>query len=741
MKVFTHTLIGVSVLAVSQAMCLSTAAAQDVASDQAVLNGDTGEIIVTAQRRNERLQDVPISMAVIGGADLASNQIATAAELAHRIPNFSITRTPGGLAVTMRGVGASTASPSLEQSIVTFVDGVYGGNNRQFQGAFLDVGQIEVLRGPQGALVGKNTVAGAINILTRRPTDEFSGYIDANYDFLLDGPTIEGALNVPLGGGFAMRFAGRYADLQGYVRNVTTNRDEPTQEEYIGRVTLGYDNGGPVTAFIKYEHSESDGVGTLQQIISPSTPGYELDYRKFSFASDRPETNIFNTDNLVAQFDFDLDWATLTSITAYSGFDSQEHLDSDFTPVNGGISDFNMKLDQFSQELRLVSSTEGNFDYAVGALFQIADLLETRTTGILVAPNASTYRIMDQETKDISFYGQLGYDLGQFRIQGSLRYSNVRKKANYKRFQGPQALQYTGNLVRNFNGELENDLWDPSITLQYRPNSRMMFYASYQHGSKGGGFQGAIANAEAPTFVILPESAESYEAGAKLSFGGGSYFNLAAFHTTYTDLQVSAAVLAADGLSAPFFVSNAGSARVIGVEFDSLLRISPVLDLLFNGAWNPEAKFTSFRSGPCPIDGSVVPPGANPGSCDLTDLRLPYSPKFQATATATYKQPIGDSLLFTASGTAIYRGDARQATDLDRRNVQEAFWKFDARVAIGAIDGRWELGVVGRNLTDKLTINSLGVGGFSATVLGKTDVNTVGVAPPRQILATASFKF
>lgn len=741
MRIFARALVGVSTLAVSQAMCLSTAMAQGATTAQSIERND-GEIIVTAQRRNERLQDVPISISVVGGESLSDNAIQNASELSTRLPNFVMNRTPGGINVTMRGVGSSTASPSLEQSIVTFVDGIYGGNNRQFRGTFLDVERIEVLRGPQGALVGKNTVAGAINILTRRPTDEFGGYMNANYDFLLDGPTVEGALNIPLGNGFAMRVAGRYADLDGYVYNVLTDRDEPTQEDFTGRISLGYDNGGPVTAFVKYEHSESDGVGNPIQVWAPSRPGYELDYRKNAFIAGDEEATIYNTDSLVAQFDFDLGWATLTSISGYTGFEAIDRLDADWTPVPGGVAQFSLSLDQFSQELRLVSSSDGNFDYAAGALFQTSDLFDRGSLNLLALPPASSSSTMNQNTRDISIYGQAGYDFGPFRVQGSLRYSNVRKKADYRRIMGVQAFREIGTVVRNFSAEVENDLWDPSIVLQYRPTSNIMLYASYQHGSKSGGFQGAISNAEAFSFVILPEKAESYEVGAKLSFAGGSYFNITGFHTTYKDLQVSTAILGLDGLSAPFFVGNAATARVIGVEFDSVVRITPQFDLSFNGAWNPEAKFTSFRNAPCHDDGVFAPPGDRPGSCNVSGLRLPYSPKFQANATATYKQPIGDSLLFTASGSAFYRGDDRRsASDGGYYYYQDDFVKLEARVAIGAADGRWEIGVIGRNLTDQLTRDSVSVGGFSRTVLAAPDAHSVTVAPPRQILVTGSVKF
>jgi len=744
MKIASQALVGVSALSLMQLMAPAAAMAQDAPPANAGEEIGDVDIVVTAQRRDQRLQDVPISMAVIGGEALSDNAISNITELAPRIPNFQITRSPAASAVTMRGVGASTGSPSLEQSVVIFLDGIYGGNNRQFSAAFLDVGRIEVLRGPQGALVGKNTVAGAINILTRRPTNEFSGFLEANYDFLLDGPTIEGGVNVPLGSGFAARAVGRFSDLQGYIRNELSGRDEATQREWVGRLSIGYDNDGPVTAFLKYERSNSNGFGNGNQIWAPSKPGYELDFKKFARTLDRPERNRFDTNNLVAQFDFDFDWATLTSITGYSGFKYREHLDSDWTPLEGAISDFDMNLDQFSQELRLVSAANGNFDYAAGALLQVSDLYELRTSIVLQTQAASNVRIMNQTTKDISVYGQAGYNLGQFRLQGSLRFSNIRKDANYQRFTGPLAQQYSGIKVRDFNGELENNLWDPAVVLQYRPNSRVMLYASYQMGSKSGGFQGAIANAEQFSFVIFPERSKSFEAGAKVSFAGGSYFNLAAFHTTYDDLQISTAISSPDGLTSPFFTGNAGSARVIGLEIDSLIRLSRAFELTANGAWNPQAKYTSFRSGPCPnfpIAGPAYPAGDRPGSCNLSGLRLPYTPKLQASVSARYRQDISDNLRFTASGTANYRGDARQAVDVDDFNVQKEFVKFDARLAIGASDDSWEIGLVGRNLSDILTKQNVGAGGLTRTVLGAPDARGVTVSPPRQILLTGSFKF
>lgn len=692
------------------------------------------EIIVTAQRRAQSLQDVPISVAVIGGERMRENAIQTFQDLAPTIPNFSMTKTPAANVIAMRGIAPSPGSPSLEQSVVLFIDGVYGGNAKQFNAPFMDVERVEVLRGPQGALVGKNTSAGAINILSRRPTDNFEGYVNADYNFTFEGPTLEGGVNIPLTEDLAIRAVAKYSDVDGYMYNTVTGRHDGGAQQLVGRLSALYDRG-PLTVYAKYEHGDTEIDGNPVQAYSVLR-GRLLDHTKESKTLIRPEVDNLKTDNFVLQIDYDFGGHTLSSISGYSGFSSEMYEDSDFTEINGAESEFSQDLKQYSQELRLVSPAGGILEYAFGALYQKGDLDEQRTSGTLIALPTSTYRSFVVTTEDVSLYAQAALNLSeQLRLQGTLRYTETTKSARYRRITGPLSyIDGTGTLSRDFSDSIDENPLDPSVTLQYRPNRNVMLYATYQKGSKSGGFQGAISNAELATFRVGAESSQSTEIGAKLNFRSLGYLNLAAFRTEYEDLQVSTPIAGSTG----FFTGNAGDARVVGVELDGLLRLSHGFELEGSAAWNPTAKYLTYPSGPCAL--GQVSNGILPGSCDMTNVRLPYTPKTSGALTARYRGELPGGFQLTTSVTGTYQSATRKVDAYDPTAIQDTWTKFDARIAISDPTDRWEVALVGRNLTDETTLAYGGAGGLTSVVFAP-DARNVVVDPPRAVLLTASMKF
>jgi iron complex outermembrane receptor protein len=201
------------------------------------------EIIVTAQKRAQNLQDVPISMAVIGGDALTRNGVKDFTELKQYVPNFYAQPSPGNNAFFIRGIGSPPGNLAVEQTVGLFVDGIYGGHARQFQAPFLDIERIEVLRGPQGALVGKNTSAGAISGISARPTRDFMARIDGSAEFELGGGSLQGVLSGPLGEALAARIAVRYEKSDGYTHNSQLGGNEPKRESFFARGTLLYDAG------------------------------------------------------------------------------------------------------------------------------------------------------------------------------------------------------------------------------------------------------------------------------------------------------------------------------------------------------------------------------------------------------------------------------------------------------------------------------------------------------------------
>ncbi len=716
-------------------------AAATAPADEAAAAADTGleEIVVTAQKRAQNLQDVPISMQVVTGSNLQQSGIRTFEDLGLRVPNLTIVKTPAANIISMRGIASSAGSPSLEQSVAMFVDGIYGGASRQFAAPFLDIERMEVLRGPQGALVGKNTNAGALSITTAKPSEEFGGYIRGDYGLEQDGPTIEGAVNIPLAEGLAIRIAGKYSDVDGYMKNVTSNEDQPGRKEKTGRITIRYENG-PVTFTGKYEHSDVKMNGSPVQILSVAR-GRGIDYTKESKLNFSDEYDNLKADVAAAQFDMELGDYTLTTITGYSGFTNRNRIDADFTEVTGASADFDQVFKQYSQEVRLLSPTGRTIDFVVGAYGHIADLTEERTTGVLFAPAASTYRIFDQEDYVISGYASATANLTDaFRAVGSVRYTYEKKVARYRRYSGPNTYTdaRTGTLVADFRDRLGEGIVDPSATLQYDVNDDMMVYASWSKGSKGGGFQGAISNAVPFSFQFKPERSESFEGGVKATFRGLGSANIAVFRTKYSNLQVSTAIPSPDGLSAPFFTGNAGDAVVTGVEFDATLRLGAGFRLAGNGAWTPSAHYKDYTAGPCYT--TQVPNGSRPGSCDLSGARLNFTPKWSGALTLSNETEVGSNLKLTGSVTGLFSSMSRRDGTLDPLNIQKSYAKLDARVGIGAADDRWELAVVGRNITDKATIAFTGAGGLAATVFSP-DSRSLTMDPPRQILVQANFKF
>lgn len=727
-------LIGASVLAVP----VNAQTGSDAARETAAATSDATDIVVTAQRREQRLQDVPISIAVVSGDALEDRAIQNFEQLAPLVPNLTIAKTPAANLIVLRGIGSSAGSPSLDQSVVMFVDGIYAGNARQFAAPFLDIERLEVLRGPQGALVGRNTSAGAINILTRRPGDRFGGYVLGDYNFTFDGPSIEGGIDIPVTDNFAIRTVGRYADTEGYIYNDLVDQNQPTRREIVGRIT-GVLESGPVTMLIKYEHADIAIEGSPVQVFAPANNEFR-DYRKSSRLLNGPEYDNIVTDNAVVQFDIDLGGPTLTSISGFSAFRNRNLIDADFFAGNFATADFDQDFQQLSQEIRLTSPSGGKIEYSVGAYYSVADLDEERTTGVLFAPAASTFRAFTQEDRALSLFGQLTWIVSDsLRINGSGRWTHQKKIADYLRLGGAQAAtDRIGAVLADFGGRTNDSRFDPAASIQYYANRNTMFYTSFGKGSKSAGFQGAISNASAATFAYRPERSTAFEAGARLSFPGTGYLNLAAFHTTYRDLQVSAGISVPGSLAAIFFTGNAPKARVAGLEAEFLVRGGRTFQLDGSLAWLPTAKYVDFTAGPCyalqPSNGTL------PGTCNQTGQRLGFTPKFSGSVNGTVTVPVGSDLQIKATLSPSFQsGNFRDFTN-DPVARQDAWLKLDARISFGMVDDGWELALIGRNLTNKLTNAYSNTAGLANTFLNPAARVTV-VDAPRNISVQARYKF
>jgi outer membrane receptor protein involved in Fe transport len=359
------------------------AAAPDAADGEVGLD----EIVVTAQKREQSLQDVPGSVQAVSRESLAQRDVGQLSELTGIVPNFQIQRDPIGDRINIRGIQSGN-NAGLEQSVSTFVDGVYRGRGVQTRFAFLDLARVEVLRGPQGTLFGKNTIGGALNITTARPTSELKAELGAGYTF--DGvreANFDGFVSGPISDRIRFRLAGTYSDLsRGHLRNLFYGgASTPKLEEFAFRGTIEADLDDVTLVTARYEHGDFDQFGQPFgiRVGGPLTPilaafGAPADGRKLvAIGSINPVLNIGSSGNHKGKSDEasltitrEIGGGTLTAIGAYSRYDFKRQLDADFSPVDVVRFDDAEDFEQESFELRYASDPNRPFQYIIGGYLQ-----------------------------------------------------------------------------------------------------------------------------------------------------------------------------------------------------------------------------------------------------------------------------------------------------------------------------------------------------------------------------------
>jgi len=351
------------------------------------------EIIVTSQVRQESLQDVPVSVVAVSGDFLRETNVARLEDLQATVPNFNMNQTGISTQIYIRGIG-SGINQGFEQSVGTYIDGIHYPRGQSTRSPFLDLERVEVLRGPQSILFGKNSVAGALNITTARPTDDFTGYVLGTYEFNENDYSVEGAVSGPINDRVRGRLAARYHEGDGYMENLTLNRDEMQNDDITLRGQLEVDVTENITARFKAEYSDFDNVGRYIEIVgeqpAQAGPFTGLTYSQILRNVFGQDESVLNTtqDNLRSSngdFSFNkneayqmaVDWAlgdfTLQSNTAYTKMEYQEQCDCDFTGANIFFATLDEAYDQFSQEIRLISPSSDRLNYIVGAYFQTSD--------------------------------------------------------------------------------------------------------------------------------------------------------------------------------------------------------------------------------------------------------------------------------------------------------------------------------------------------------------------------------
>jgi outer membrane receptor protein involved in Fe transport len=696
------------------------------------------EIIVTAQKREEGLQDVPIAISVITGENIKQLSLRNLEEVSLSTPGFHIHQSPAQTGIFIRSIGSGASNQGFEQSVGLFVDGVYAGRERIFQVPFLDIERVEILKGPQSVILGKNTTGGAVNITTVKPTDHFessiSGYYGADEEY-----EATAIISGPLSDTLAMRVAGRASGMSGYISNTLTGGDEPKVDDVAVRGTVRWKPVDNLVANLKTEFARSrqDGNALVPAVITPGQlglaqmfdPNLIVDIESKSKSADSAtlfggeEYNDLDSYNVTLTIDYEFsDW-TLTSISGLAGLDYEQGTDADHLPIPLAAIALTVgsEYEQYSQELRLASTEGKTFEFMGGLYLQHGDtefldwipcvnFASVPGPGLPSSFCAPAQWTQKQDTASAFLRGTVNIS-DNLRANAGVRYTHEDKKAsntltvttldgvtpNINPFDLAIASAVGGWSTHTIPETKRTEKnWSPSFNLQYDLTSEAMLYASYNRGTKGGGFNPLNGTGDLDSWQFDAEEATSFEIGAKTRlFNNRAVVNVAAFTTEVSGFQVS------QFNGTTFDVSNAGSAEVDGVEIDFRLRATEELTLS-GAASYLDSRYGTFVTAPC-FNGQTADTGCVGGFQDLSGQTLPFAPDWTASFAADYSRPISANLLIKLYTEFYYSSDQLLGPDLDPRTRQAGYTKINARLGIGDADGRWGIAIIGKNLTDEIT--------------------------------------
>lgn len=707
-------------------------------------NSNLETIIVTAQKRAENVQDAPLAISAISGATLEKDRVTSINDLAQTMTGISFTsNSPQANEINIRGVvNTRLTGPTADQSVSTFVDDVYAGRSGVLNTAFYDVARIEVVRGPQGVLLGKNVAGGAVNVISNKPTQTNSGAATisiGNYDLR----QVNGFVNGRIANGLSGRISFQAIKHSGYARDLLHNVDVENLDSIQGRLQLAYEpeGSGFKGLFIAdYSQTSDNGVNRVgvrsptlatgatiwsgtRSLISARlgrTLGPRESYAVWpQFVGDAapsPQSATRDNYSLVLKLAQDLGSSiTLSSITGYRNNKSYTLYDQTGLGPNNGFNftaaelasvgssllfaepvNFRETGNYFTQELRLQSNNDDSrLSWIVGAFYLKSNVTQrNRFWGeSLVLPTLSgeSHWIDSGQNEDYAVFAQVGYKLTDtLKIDAGIRYTRDRKSGNQQgiivatgdRYNPLDAAPLTP-LTVNFNTPYGKSWSDttPQATLSWTPNNRMMAYATYSKGFKGGGFQNNASQAVAANVAYDPESVTNYEVGYKAElFDRKVRWNSALFLMKYKNLQVQQTLASC----LCNIISNAASATIKGIESD--LQFAPTRSVR---AWVSgtylDATYDSF-----------VFAGVN-----NSGKKLQRTPQFQFAVGAEASVGSGDWEDALTLRLA-YRYQGRMPWAPENTTWEEAYGTLDGRVTFKLPEKNWSVSVFAKNLTGKL---------------------------------------
>ena len=745
------------------------------------------DTVVTARHREEQAQQVPIALSVLDGETLEAAGLHRLQDIQQRVPGLVVSgHNARYMGLGLRGFGATTYNDGLEGSVGVFVDGVYQGRQGMAFGELLDIERIEVLRGPQGTLFGKNTSAGALNVITRQPTPYFEssaavshgGHGLRQYRGSVSGPLVEDVLAGRLSFFDSSRDALVDNLYDGGSLNDSNGRGmrgqllwTPTEifsARLIGEYGLQDDVGHALTSS-HYSQQTRERAAFMNHALPPADP------KRRQVDVNEPYRSQTWQNAASLELNWDLGSGhRLTSISAYREWTYRDRRDGDGTSLSVARADTGLDHRQYSQELRLSGELGGSLDYLVGAYYQrqqldrdlqvdfgsdavgwfagdqraaIEQLFGIRITdpaqlpGVLL-DGARQNSAGEQNGDSRALFGQLSWRASpRLELTAGLRYSQERKDGwitrdasglaplgglpiNYQ--QGGALLRYLalGDAYRRSDSIGESNV-SGLLSASYRFNDALLGYASWSRGYKAGGINFDVVGLHTePTFD--EERATSLEMGLKARFWNGrALVDLAFYQTDVSDYQALTYSPPAMPLAPPLRdnLINVGKVRLRGIELDSAWRLHSRLDLRLGLAWS-DARYRSFPNAPCA-------PASGQWNCDLGGERVYNAPEWSGNAGLEYTHPLAIGLEAYSGIDYGFRSGYHGTLEGGAGSYQPSRGLTDLRLGIRRSDRAWEVEGWVRNVFDQHSVTAV------YALLGAGDY---GVLPGEPRMAGATLR-
>lgn len=680
-------------------------AAQDVPSGYSdALEYALVEIIVTAQKRNQNVQDIPAAISALSAGMLENRGISSPQGLQHIVPGLTLGEsTLGGAQVTIRGVGSENISAGGDPGVPLHIDGHYIQLSSYLLKDFFDVERVEVQRGPQGTLYGRNAVGGNINIITKRPSEEFEGKIGLGLGNF-SNRTINGVVSGPISERLRGRLALSDQNRDGYVVNLS-NGDDLLGENYTTvRGSLEYDLTDNIDIYLNAYHFTDNSISFVNRIVGdyPETGLYasipysnpSIDPRKVR--SDGPNKGADGAEGASLDFKWDLGSVTFKSLSAYN--DGAREVIQDLDGSDLALRNQKSIIDSqtFTQEFQLLSADETDIRWILGAFYfeekagYYFDITFPEFDGIFLLNGKN-------KTESLGLFGQVDYALTDtLELTAGLRYTHDKKEMDRSLY-----MEFAGVIYADDQPPSMEDSWaqmSGKLGLSYRVNDDVLLYASYSLGFKGGGFNASTLTEPA----YDPELLDAYELGMKGQFlDDHLQLNMSTFYYDYTDKVESKIDVFPGSVVATSIFTNAGSATVVGIEFEAQAYLTESLRIDASVSYQ-KSEYKEFDS--------QDPQFSSLGVQDLSGNSLPRSPEKKLHVGAEYEWNLsGDSGSLTARVDYSWVDEQYfRAFNLDT-DKSDSYHRTNAQLRWQSGDASWAANLYVHNIEDDDVLSNLGV--------------------------------